>query len=84
MNAQVKNITQGPSFSQNLHDGRLWTSQDRHPRVIIAIRLVVAAWLLALGSVLCAYGYWGGALIYLAAVAHIVLAYRLLKSSRAA
>jgi hypothetical protein len=81
MNTQA---TQSPSFSQNLHNGRLWTSQGRHPVAFAVVRLVVAAWLVALGSVLCSYGYWGGAFIYLAAVAHLVLAYRLLKTSRAA
>ena len=84
MHTQAKNITPSSSISRNLREGRVWPSQSRYPKTIIAIRLVVAAWLLALGSVLCAYGYWGGALIYLGAIAHLVLAYRLFKTSRAA
>jgi len=84
MNAQTRNITQSPSFSQNLQNGRLWTSQGRHPVAFAVVRLVVAAWLVALGSILCAHGYRWGALIFSAALVHVVLAARLLKSGRAA
>jgi hypothetical protein len=57
-------------------------SGRRRPRTVILIRVLVAAWLLALTGILLAYGYWGWALLTLAgAVANIVLAYRV---SRAA
>ncbi|MGD0985690.1 MAG: hypothetical protein ABSA65_18045 [Acidimicrobiales bacterium] len=39
----------------------------RHVKVIVGVRAVVAVWLLVLGSILCAYGYWWGALLFLAA-----------------
>jgi hypothetical protein len=49
----------------------------RHPRVVILIRVVVTAWLLALTGILLAYGYWGWALVTLAgAAANIAWAYR--------
>jgi len=49
----------------------------RHPRAAIIIRVLVAAWLLALTGILLAYGYWMWALVTLAgAVANAVLAYR--------
>jgi hypothetical protein len=54
----------------------------RHSRVVIFIRVLVTAWLLALTGILLAYGYWGWSLLTLAgAVANGVLAYRV---SRAA
>ena len=39
----------------------------RHPRGVILIRVLVTAWLLALTGILLAYGYWGWALLTLAA-----------------
>jgi hypothetical protein len=49
----------------------------RHPRGVILIRVLVAAWLLALTGILLAYGYWGWALLTIAgAVANSVWAYR--------
>ena len=48
----------------------------RYPRSVIAIRVLVTAWLLALTGVLLAYGYWGWALLTIAgAVANAVWAY---------
>ena len=38
----------------------------RHPRSVILIRVLVAAWLLGLTGILLAYGYWGWALLPLA------------------
>jgi hypothetical protein len=47
----------------------------RHPRSVIVIRVLAAAWLLALTGVLLAYGYWGWALLTIAgAVANAVWA----------
>jgi hypothetical protein len=55
----------------------------RHPRSVIIIRALVAAWLFGLTGVLLAYGYWGWALLTLAgAVANIVLGYRVWRSTR--
>ena len=39
----------------------------RHVKVIAGVRAVAAVWLLVLGSILRAYGYWWGALLFLAA-----------------
>ncbi len=50
--------------------------ERRHARVVILIRVLVAAWLVALTGILLAYGYWGWALLTAAgAVANIVWAY---------
>jgi hypothetical protein len=59
------------------------TSFDRkHPRGVILIRVLVAAWLLALTGILLAYGYWGWALVTAAgAAAHIVWAYRVYRAA---
>jgi len=54
----------------------------RHPRGVILIRVLVAAWLLALTGILLAYGYWGWALVTAAgAVANGVLAYRIYRAT---
>jgi hypothetical protein len=54
----------------------------RHPRVVILIRVVVTAWLLALTGILLADGYWGWALVTLAgAVANSVWAYRVWRTA---
>ena len=39
----------------------------RHVRVVAGVRAVAAVWLLFLGAILCAYGYWWGALLFAAA-----------------
>jgi hypothetical protein len=48
-----------------------------HVKVVSAIRALVALWLLFLGSILCAYGYWWGAVLYLAAAGVGWLAYEM-------
>jgi hypothetical protein len=54
----------------------------RHPRGVILIRAVVAAWLLALTGILLAYGYWGWALVTVAgAVANAVWAIRVYRAA---
>jgi hypothetical protein len=60
------------------------TGFDRkHPRSVILIRVLVTAWLLALTGILLAYGYWGWALLTLAAaVANSVLAYRVFRATK--
>ncbi len=59
------------------------TSLDRrHPRGVILIRVLVAAWLLALTGILLAVGYWGWALLTLAgAMTHSVWAYRVYRAA---
>lgn len=37
----------------------------RHPRAFIAIELLVAMWLLTLGAILTADGYWEAAFLFL-------------------
>lgn len=39
----------------------------RHPRVFVGMELLVAAWLVTLGAILSAEGYWEGALLFLGA-----------------
>jgi chromate transport protein ChrA len=39
----------------------------RHVKGVAAVRAVVALWLIALGAIFCAYGYWWGALLFVAA-----------------
>lgn len=54
----------------------------RHPRGVILIRALVAAWLLALTGILLADGYWGWALVTVAgAVANAVWAYRVYRTA---
>jgi Na+/H+-translocating membrane pyrophosphatase len=49
----------------------------RHTKGIAAIRVLVALWLLFLGSILCAYGYWWGAILFVVAGLVAWLAYQM-------
>jgi hypothetical protein len=49
----------------------------RHPRLIARVRIGVGIWLLVLGAILYAYGYWWGVLLLAPAALHLYLAYRL-------
>jgi hypothetical protein len=54
----------------------------RHPRGVILIRVLAAAWLLALTGILLAYGYWGWALVTAAgAVANVLWARRVYRAA---
>jgi Flp pilus assembly protein TadB len=59
-----------------------WRSVKR----VALIRLLIASWLVILGSVFCAFGHWWGALlgVFLFALAglHCWLAYRMTRSKR--
>jgi hypothetical protein len=39
----------------------------RHVKGIAALRVLVALWLVFLGAILCAYGYWWGAALFVVA-----------------
>jgi hypothetical protein len=39
----------------------------RHVKLISGVRAVVALWLVVLGTILCAYGYWWGLFLFVAA-----------------
>jgi hypothetical protein len=84
MDAQTGNITPAQSVTQNYCAIGGLPFQLRHPAAWIAMRVVIAVWLVTLGSILISRGYPWGALIYLAAALHLALGYRLLKTSRAA
>jgi hypothetical protein len=47
----------------------------RHVKGVAVIRLIVAVWLMTLGTIFCAFGYWWGALLFVAAGLHVSLAY---------
>jgi hypothetical protein len=49
----------------------------RHVKGVVAIRALVALWLVALGTIACAKGYWWGALFYVVAGLVGWLAYRM-------
>ncbi len=49
----------------------------RHVKVIAGVRAVVALWLLVLGIIFCAYGYWWGVLLFVAAALVGWLAYQM-------
>ena len=57
---------------------RLITTFDRrHPRFVVRVRVAVGVWLLILGAILLAGGYWWGVLMAAPAALHFYLAYRL-------
>jgi hypothetical protein len=58
-----------------------WAWEYRHWRVIVPVRIVSGAWLVALTAILYGYGRggWWGVLLVPAAVAHFYVAYRSLR-----
>jgi hypothetical protein len=40
---------------------------SRHVKGVAVVRLLVAIWLVILGAILCAFGHWGGAFLFVAA-----------------
>jgi hypothetical protein len=62
-----------------MHD----STERRHVRHVALIRLLVATWLVILGSVFCASGHWWGALLFAGAGLHGWLAYKMPRSKRA-
>jgi hypothetical protein len=79
---QHENITPSRTLSQNVRDGYVLPVQRRYPRTVVGVRAVVTVWLVFLGSVLMAHGYWAGSLLFVAAALHVALAYRLLATTR--
>ena len=55
----------------------------RDVRRVAAIRVVVAIWLVVLGSIFCVSGHWWGALLFVAAGANGWLAYQMPRWRRA-
>lgn len=39
----------------------------RHPRFFVGMELLVSVWLVTIGVIICAEGYWEGALCFLGA-----------------
>ncbi len=48
----------------------------RHPRTVASMEFVVGIWLLILGVILCAYGYWWGASLFVAMALPFWVAYQ--------
>jgi len=55
----------------------------RHVKGVAAIRAVVALWLVTLGVIVCAHGYWPGAFFFVVAGLFGWLAYRMPRWKRA-
>jgi len=55
---------------------------DRHPRLMLRVRVVIGIWLLVAGVILWTDGYWWGVLMLAPAMLHFYLAYRLRHSVR--
>jgi signal transduction histidine kinase len=55
----------------------------RHVKGVAIIRLLVAIWLVTLGSIFCAFGYWWGALLFVPAALNLWFAYLMPRWKRA-
>ena len=55
----------------------------RHVRVISTLRVFVAIWFAFLGAMLCRYGYWWGAFLFVAAGFTFWIAYQMPRWKRA-
>ena len=56
-------------------------SAYRHPKAWGSACLAAGLWLVILGTILCAYGFWWGALLVAVGVLESWIAYRLLSSA---
>jgi Flp pilus assembly protein TadB len=67
--------------------GKTTHSGWRSVRRVALLRLLIAVWLVILGSVFCAFGHWWGVLLgaflFALALLHGWLAYRMTRSKRA-
>jgi hypothetical protein len=79
----MNNLMEQPAPAVTRPDGPGTRWGRRHVKGVAVTRLLVAVWLVILGSVFCAYGQWWGALLFPVAVLHCWLAYRGLRSERA-
>jgi hypothetical protein len=53
----------------------------RHPRACASVEFVVGIWLIIIGAILCAYGYWWGAALFVVTALPFWVAYQLLQPS---
>jgi hypothetical protein len=53
----------------------------RHPRACASVEFVVGIWLIIIGAILCAYGYWWGAALFAVTALPFWVAYQLLQPS---
>jgi hypothetical protein len=49
---------------------------QRHPRLVIGVRVAVGVWLIILAGILCHDGYWWGLALLAPAALHFYLARR--------
>jgi len=55
----------------------------RHVKGVAVIRSLAAIWLVSLGAILCAFGHWWGAFLFVAAGLHVSFAYLMPRWKRA-
>jgi hypothetical protein len=53
-----------------------WRWERRHWRLVVRVRVAIGIWLLVVAGILLGEGHWWGVLIFLPAVLHFYLAYR--------
>ena len=53
----------------------------RHPRTCASVKSAVGIWLVILGGILCSFGYWWGASLFVVAALPFWVAYQLLQPS---
>jgi hypothetical protein len=54
-----------------------WRWERRHPRLIVSLRVAIGIWLLVVGGILLATGYWWGFVMVAPAALHFYFALRL-------
>jgi hypothetical protein len=52
----------------------------RHPKAWAGLESAVAIWLIILGTILCSYGFWWGALLIAVAALQLWISCRLVRS----
>jgi hypothetical protein len=78
MNAATERVTRSRSLIMKYPGGAF---AYRHPRACASVDSVVGIWLVVLGAILCGFGYWWGASLFVVAVLPFWIAYQLLQPS---
>jgi hypothetical protein len=77
MNATTEHVTRSRSLLMK-YPGSAFAF--RHPRPCAIVESLVGIWVVIIASILCSYGYWWGALLFVVAALPFWVAYQLFQS----
>jgi hypothetical protein len=79
MNASIDEIARSQPLAMRILIRRF---VYRHPKAWASLCLAAGSWLVILGTILCAYGFWWGAGLMAVGALELWIAYRLLRVAK--